>query len=71
MRRSCPILTTALCEVALCDPGSSPVRSGRKLCERVLRLGESFLGLVEPVLLQQRATKHQACVADLIQLVLA
>lgn len=70
-RRSGPILTAPLRQIALGDPSSSSMRSGRQLCKRVLRLAECRFGLVETVLLEQRATEHQARVADLVQPVCA
>ena len=43
--------------------------AGGELVERALAGLERLLGLVEPVLLEQRAAEHELGVADLVDLV--
>jgi hypothetical protein len=47
------------------------VRCRRRLRERVFRLAEGTLSLVEPILFEQRAPEHQSRIADLLDQVFA
>src|SRR4051794_33763422 len=57
---SAAVVAPALGEVALRDPGCGTVRTRRELRERVLGFGENALGLLEPVLLEERAAEDEA-----------
>jgi hypothetical protein len=58
-------------EVALGDPRCGTMRGGGELGKRLLGVVERSLGLVEPLLFEQRAPEHQLGVADLVEHVLA
>src|SRR5581483_5051967 len=61
-----PIVTPPASKISLGYPGCGPVRPRGELRERIFRLAENLFGLVQPVLLQQRAPQNEACVADLV-----
>src|SRR5215216_1805806 len=64
------VVAAALGELALRDPGGSAMRCRRELVERVLGLCEHRLGLVVPLLLEERAAEHEPRVADLVDAIL-
>ena len=53
-------------EVALGDPGGGPVAGRRKLFEACLGPVEHLRGLVEPILLEERASEDELGVTDLV-----
>src|SRR3954454_12535179 len=65
-----PVVATPRREIATGDPRSCAMAGRAELIERRLRRDERRLGLVELVLLEQRATEHELSVADLVEVVL-
>src|SRR6266566_2185984 len=65
-------VVTALCrEVAAGDPGGCAEARVAELLEAALGGDELLLGLVEPLLFEQRAAEHEMAPADLVEEVLA
>src|SRR5439155_25421457 len=64
-----PIVAAPGSKIALGDPRRCAMTSGRKLVVGTLARPERLIGLVEPVLLEQRPAQHQLGVADLGDLV--
>src|SRR6266850_2766734 len=63
------IVTAARSEIALGDPRRRTVTAGRELVVRALAGLERSIGLVEPILLEQRPAQYELGVADLTDLV--
>ena len=64
-----PIVTAASSEIALGNPRRCTVASGRELVVRALAGMKRFIGLVEPILLEQRPAQDELRVADLTDFV--
>ena len=64
-----PIVAAASGEIALGDPRRCTVTPGRELVVRALAGMERFIGLVEPILLEQGPAQDELGVADLTDLV--
>src|SRR5579862_1157897 len=69
--RSATLVAPFAGQIALRDPRGSAMRRRRELRQRDLRLAERALGIVEPILFEQRAPEHQSRIADLVEHVLA
>src|SRR3954454_9946458 len=67
--RGLPVVATARCEVALSDPGVGAMAAGGHLVISVFAGFERNLGLVEPVLPEERTAEDELRVADLVHLV--
>ena len=66
-----PVVAAPGGEIAARDPCGSAMAGRAELAEAGLGGGERRLGLVEPVLLEQRAAEHELRAADLVEVVLA
>src|ERR687890_2569530 len=65
------VVSTTRGKIALCDPRLGSMTPGRHLVVRPLAGVDCLRGLVETILLEQRAAEHELRVADLVQLVFA
>src|SRR5882757_716594 len=65
-----PVVAPPRRKIAARHPGGCTVAGGTELPEARLGCDERSLGLVEPVLLEQRAAEHELRAADLVDVVL-
>ena len=66
-----PVVAAPGREIATRDPGGGAMAGRAELAEARLGGGERRLGLVEAILLEQRASEHELRAADLVEVVLA